>query len=151
MHIEKAGEDDVTALAGLLCWMAFDEPPAQLAVADFAVELAQWWTAHRDSHTVFVARLSDTELAGMAWVSLLPRPPRPGATSRLGADLQSVFVTPEHRGQGIGSALVAAACDHAARAGALTVTVQSSRRAVPLYEQLGFESSRELLQRLARP
>ncbi|MGN6334200.1 MAG: GNAT family N-acetyltransferase [Motilibacteraceae bacterium] len=151
MHIDQAGEDDATELSRLLCWMHVDAAPAEQTVADFAVELAQWWSAHRDSHAAFVARLSDTELAGMAWVAMLPRAPRPGATGRLGADIQSVFVLPQHRGQGIGAALVAAACDRAADAGAVTVTVQSSPRAVPLYERLGFESSPDLLQRPGRP
>ncbi|MGW0837342.1 GNAT family N-acetyltransferase [Streptomyces prunicolor] len=41
--------------------------------------------------------------------------PTPGATSRLAADGQSVFVRPERRGRGIGSALVAAASEHAVR------------------------------------
>lgn len=151
MHIEEAGEDDVSGLAGLLWRMHFDEEPAQTAVAEFALELAQWWTDHGDSHAAFVARVSDTELAGMAWVALLPRAPRPGALGRLGADIQSVYVLPQHRGRGVGAALVAAACDRATRAGAATVTVQSSSRAVPLYERLGFESSRKLLQRPAHP
>lgn len=73
--------------------------------------------------------------------------PRPGATSRLSADIQSVFVLPEHRGRGIGSALVAAASEHAEHTGSLHVTVHSGRRAVPVYERLGFASSRQLLQR----
>jgi len=48
---------------------------------------------------------------------------------------------------GIGSALVAAASEHAARLGSLCVTVHSGRKAVPVYERLGFESSRRLLSR----
>ncbi|WP_398875917.1 GNAT family N-acetyltransferase [Streptomyces prunicolor] len=70
-----------------------------------------------------------------------------GATSRLSADIQSVFAMPEQRGRGIGSALVAAASEHAARLGSLRVTVHSGRRAEPVYERLGFESSRRLLSR----
>lgn len=83
----------------------------------------------------------------MAWVAIVPRVPRPGATSRLSADVQSVFVMPEYRGRGVGSALVNAAAEHAARFGALRVTVHSGRKAVPVYERLGFQSSRQLLQR----
>jgi GNAT superfamily N-acetyltransferase len=83
----------------------------------------------------------------MAWVALVPRVPRPGATSRLSADIQSVFVMPMQRGQGIGSALVRAASEHATHLGSLRMTVHSGRKAVPVYERLGFESSRQLLQR----
>ena len=130
-------------------------------LAAFAAELAQRWSAHPDSHPALVARLRRPEIVGMAWVALVPRVPRPGATSRLSADIQSVFVRPEHRGRstearaprpeqrgrGIGSALVAAASEHAARLGSLRVTVHSGRKAMPVYERLGFESSRRLLSR----
>jgi len=47
----------------------------------------------------------------------------------------------------VGSALVEAAAERATRLGSLRVTVHSGRRAVPVYERLGFESSRRLLQR----
>lgn len=87
------------------------------------------------------------EIVGMAWVALVPRVPRPGAISRLSADIQSVFVMPEWRGQGIGTALVEAASEHATHLGSVRVTVHSGRKAVPLYERMGFESSRRLLLR----
>ncbi|MFC5922742.1 GNAT family N-acetyltransferase [Micromonospora vulcania] len=123
------------------------EEPAALSVDAFAAQLATWWAVHQDSHSAFVARLRGPEIVGMAWVALVPRVPRPGATRRLSADIQSVFVLPNQRGQGIGSALVEAASDHATRLGSLCVTVQSGRRAVPVYERLGFASSRQLLRR----
>jgi GNAT superfamily N-acetyltransferase len=132
---------------GLLWLDTRNEEPAQRSVDAFAAELAQWWVAHQNSHLAFVARLLRPEIVGMAWVALVPRVPRPRATSRLSADIQSVFVMPEQRGQGIGSALVEAASGHATRLGSLRVTVRSGRKAVPVYERLGFESSRQLLQR----
>ncbi|WP_035793652.1 GNAT family N-acetyltransferase [Kitasatospora mediocidica] len=147
MKISQAQADDVAGLARLVWLDTRHEEPEQRAVDAFAAELAQWWAAQRGSHLAFVARLGEPEIIGMAWVALVPRVPRPGATSRLSADIQTVFVLPEQRGQGIGSALVAAASDHAAQLGAARVTVHSGRRAVPVYERLGFESSRQLLQR----
>lgn len=147
MRIGKAIAQDVTELAGLLWLDTRDEAPEQWSVDAFAAELAHWWAAHQESHLAFVARLVQPEIVGMAWVALVPRVPRPGATSRMSADIQSVFVMPEHRGRGIGSALVQAASEHAVRLGSLHVTVHSGRRAVPVYERLGFASSRQLLQR----
>lgn len=82
----------------------------------------------------------------MAWLALVPRVPRPGRIGRLSADVQSVFVVPAHRGRGIGAALVEAVTQHALQLGAAHVTVHSSEGAVPLYERLGFTSSRLLLQ-----
>ena len=145
--ISQANADDVADLARLLWPDTRNEEPAQRSVDAFAAELAQWWAVRQDSHLAFVARLLRPEIVGMAWVALVPRVPRPGATSRLSADIQSVFVMPKQRGQGIGSALVEAASGHAAHLGSLRVTVHSGRKAVPVYERLGFESSRQLLQR----
>jgi GNAT superfamily N-acetyltransferase len=147
VRISQANEDDIADLAQLLWLDTLNEEPAQRSVDAFAAELAKWWAAHNDSHLAFVARLLRPEIVGMAWVALVPRVPRPGATSRLSADIQSVFVMPKHRGQGIGSALVDAASEHATHLGSLRVTVHSGRKAVPVYERLGFESSRQLLQR----
>lgn len=152
MRIVQAGADDVPVLARLVLWNHREGEPSEEPVDAFATELAQWWEAHRDSHVAFLARMPDREVVGMAWVALVPRVPRPGAVDRLSADIQTVFVQPERRGHGIGSALVQAASEHAESLGALHVTVHSGRRAVPVYERLGFQSSPQLLLRVpSRP
>lgn len=148
MHIERAGPADVRGLARLK-WIDRTTDKADTAEFDsFAEALASWWEAHRDTHFAFVARTEDAPV-GAAWVALLPRVPSPGASNRLSADIQSVFVMPEHRGGGVGSALVAAAAAHALSVGASRVTVHSSERAVPVYQRLGFAGSPKLLQRIA--
>jgi len=147
VRIDRAAPDDVSSLAELL-WLHHGQyTPDQDSVERFATDLAPWWQAHHHSHVAFVARLENPQIVGMAWVALVPRIPRPGTMVRLSADLQSVFVLPAYRGRGIGSALVEAASEHAIRLGALRVTVHSGRKAVPLYERLGFVSGRQLLQR----
>ena len=151
MDICIAGQADLGQLARLLWLNAGPDQQAKQSVESFAVDLAGWWTAHNDSHLAFIARLaeSESEVVGMAWLALVPRVPRPGLISRRSADVQSVFVVPEQRGKRIGSMLVQAASDHAFRLGAGRVTVHSGRKAVPVYERLGFTSSRQLLQREA--
>jgi GNAT superfamily N-acetyltransferase len=148
MDIRIAGHQDVAHLARLLWLHAAPDEQAKPAVESFAVDLAAWWTDHDDSHLAFVARLAESEVVGMAWLALVPRVPRPGATTRRSADIQSVFVVPEQRGKRVGSALIQAASEHALRVGAKRVTVNSGGQAVPVYERLGFASSRQLLQRL---
>lgn len=104
---------------------------------------------HRDSHQAFIARLRGQKIVGMAWVAVVARVPSPGSGSgcRLSADIQSVFVLPDERGRGLGSALVSAVSRQAEQLGAARVTVHSGRRALPMYDHLDFESSRRLLER----
>lgn len=147
MDICSAGRDDISQLAHLLWLDSAPHEQSRQSFESFAGDLHAWWTDHADTHVPFVARNADTEVVGMAWLALMPRLPRPGASVRLSADIQTVFVLPEVRGQGIGSALVQKATDHALGLGALRVTVHSGRRAVPVYERLGFASSPRLLMR----
>lgn len=146
MNISLAGGADLDQLARLLWLHAAPEEQARESVTAFAVDLAAWWAHRSDSHLPFVARLSESEVVGMAWLAIVPRVPRPGTSNRRSADIQSVFVLPEHRGRHIGAALVQAATRHAWSLGVSHVTVHSGHKAVPLYERLGFASSRRLLQ-----
>lgn len=145
MDIGTAGPQDVPHLARLLWVAAAPDQQAQRSVAAFATDLDAWWADHTGSHVAFVARPAGADPVGMAWLALVPRPPRPGVTDRLSADVQSVFVRPEERGRGVGAALVRAATEHAFGLGAEHVTVHSDERAVPVYERLGFTSSPQLL------
>ena len=149
MDVGLAGPQDVAHLAHLLWLNGSPAEQGQQPVESFATDLAAWWADHARTHVAFLARLPGSEVVGSAWLALVPRPPRPGTTARLSADVQSVFVLPDRRGRGIGTALVEAVTEHAFRLGALHVTVHSGERAVPVYERLGFASSRQLLQRPA--
>lgn len=149
MAVARAEGADLPDLARLLWLHAGPEEQARQSVVSFAEDLASWWTDHRDSHFAFIARQAESGVVGMTWLALVPRVPRPGTATRLSADVQSVYVVPEQRGSGLGSSLIRAATDFAIHRGAARVTVHSGRRAVPVYERLGFVSSRELLQKSA--
>jgi GNAT superfamily N-acetyltransferase len=144
-----ADHADIAQLARLLWLNATPEQRDGQSIEAFAADLESWWTDN-DSHFAFVARL-DSELVGMAWLAMVARVPRPGATTRRSADIQSVYVVPEFRGNRVGSALVQAAADHAMKLGAGHVTVHSGRKAVPVYERLGFASSRQILSKERMP
>ncbi|MFB8190468.1 GNAT family N-acetyltransferase [Microbacterium sp. NPDC055988] len=146
MRVERADGEDIAGLAWLKWQDVAPEAKAGRSLDLFTDELATWWRAHADTHSAFVARTDDGEIVGMAWLALLPRVPRPGAADRVSADIQSVFVLPAHRGCGIGSRLIAAACAYGTSLGAPRITVHSSDGAVRLYRRLGFSGSAQLLQ-----
>lgn len=80
MDICIAGHADLAQLARLLWSHAAPDEQANQSVESFAIDLAAWWTEHDDSHLAFIARLAESEVVGMAWLALVPRVPRPGAT-----------------------------------------------------------------------
>jgi GNAT superfamily N-acetyltransferase len=101
----------------------------------FIARFLSWYESCQ--HLALVAEL-DGRAIGMAWLAFLSRLPDPGAEAVIQADLQSVYVVPERRRRGLGTALVGAALVHASQRGASRVTVQAGQRSMPLYERLGF-------------
>ncbi len=133
--LRLADSSDAAALAALRwMWSATpeDHDPDRLA-RDFVAFMSR--TA--DSHRCVVAEL-DGALVAMAWVALTARPPGIGSPQRRSADLQSVFVRPEHRGTGLGVRLVEAAIDLARTEGAEHMTVHATPDAAAFYERFGF-------------
>jgi GNAT superfamily N-acetyltransferase len=146
MEIRLAVPEDVAHLAGLLARFAERDESEGAA---FAPDLLRWWEDH-DSHVAYLALLPSGDAVGMAWLALAARVPRPGRGPRLCGDVQSVFVVPEHRSTGVGSALLRAVVEHAETLGLEHVTVHANQRAVAFYEHAGFTSSPELLIRTWR-
>ncbi|BCJ71231.1 hypothetical protein CS0771_07750 [Catellatospora sp. IY07-71] len=105
---------------------------------------AAWVTAHADTHLPFVAEL-DGRVVGSAWLLVAERVPGNGSPQRWYGDVQSVMVREEHRGRGIGGALMAGILAEARKRGLLHVTVHSGRRAVDFYLRNGFSHHRQLL------
>jgi GNAT superfamily N-acetyltransferase len=88
---------------------------------------------------------SGGEPAGMAWLAVLDRVPRPGSARRRCGDVQSVFVLPGHRFQGLGTALVRAVLTAADELELAYVTVNAAPESASLYERNGFVRSGTLL------
>lgn len=145
MEIRVATPADIGALAALrFRW----SPPAMTETvasqAGFARELTEWMQSH---DVVCAVADLDGELVGMAWLVAYERVPNPDDSRRLSGDLQSVFVVPERRNQGIGELLVRFACSLADERGIGKLTVDANERAAPFYLRLGFRRSGVLLQR----
>ncbi|SDC98482.1 GNAT family N-acetyltransferase [Glycomyces harbinensis] len=103
------------------------------------------WAQEAAMHRCVVA-VRDREVIGMAWMALTHRVPTPQVLDRTVGDVQSVYVIPEARGQGLGSRLMEAVLAIADALGLERVTVHSTTRAVPVYRRMGFAKSHRLMQ-----
>lgn len=104
-----------------------------------------WVLDHLATHLPFVVEVDD-RLAGMAWLMLSDRVPSPARLDRRTGDIQSVYVLPELRGQGVGTALLNAVVAEARTRELEIVTVHSGAQAVPYYRRTGFDTDGRWLQ-----
>jgi RimJ/RimL family protein N-acetyltransferase len=109
-------------------YLAFLEAPPPEAVREFVLGNI------RDGVPQFVA-LADGAVVG--WCDVLPRP----QPVHRHAGVLGIGVVPEHRARGIGTALLRATLDAARQRGLRRIELhvrESNRRAIALYEKLGF-------------
>ena len=126
-------------------WRVDEEGEQGLTRDEFDARFIDWFRDHRDSHVPFLAHVGDTAV-GMAWLALIDRVPGPGAWLRLAGHVQSVYVLPDHRDRGIGSALVTAVLGAAVDRGLDYAWVHPSQRSFPLYRRLGFRATDGVLE-----
>lgn len=135
--IREAGLSDAQALAMLRWEWDTSESPVAASREEFVADFEAWLADHARTHFPFLAESGDRAV-GMAWLVLQARVPTPDNFHRIGADLQSVYVTPDMRGQGLGvglvQAVIAAARSHPVR----HLTVRTGHRATPFYPRFGF-------------
>ncbi|MFL5473633.1 MAG: GNAT family N-acetyltransferase [Gemmatimonadales bacterium] len=94
----------------------------------------------------FVALLRDC-MVGTVWLQDIEKLPNPVGHSELHGYVSSVYVVPESRGSGIGSALLQACLADADARGLDALFLWPSDRSRPLYHRHGFEAGDDLLQR----
>lgn len=117
-------------------------------IDEYAAALDAWIARQGDALEARVA-VVDGEVVGMAWMVVFERVPDFDDRRRRTADVQSVFVKPEHRGRGLGRRMVEELCLAADARGVPRSLVASSTGAIPLYERIGFEHSAKLMLRPA--
>jgi GNAT superfamily N-acetyltransferase len=128
------------------------------AIHDPAVD--QGWPAREGAR--YFAELLGTDRA-RGWLALCADTPIGYAAGRLAgpqdvrpavrADLESIFVVPDHRGGGVGAALVAEFAGWASERGADELTVSAyaaNERAVAFYARHGFAARSVILARAVR-
>lgn len=145
-HFRTAHQAELPQLATLR-WRWVQVPGDEGLVPDtsYIDEALRWYRRHEASHVPFVAVTVGGLVVGMAWLAVTDRVPAPGRADRRSGDLQSCYVLPEFRGQGIAQAIVRMLLAHAWDMGLEHVTVHASPRSVPVYERSGFTHVDQLL------
>ena len=143
--VRRAVAADAAALAAFR-WgpVEAEHPDAGMDRAGFVAAFSRWMIEHPSTHLPFVAEV-DGDVVGMAWLMVAERVPGADRPYRRFGDVQSVYVVPELRDSGVGTALLTELLAEAARLGLEHVTVHSSDRAVTFYERLGFGHDRQWL------
>lgn len=142
--VREASAQDAHDLAVLKWLWSFDRAPMHAPTVDeFAEQLADWMASRHDHLTCVVAEV-DGAVVGMAWMAIYERVPNIEDLERLTGDIQSVFVMPEHRGSGLGTAMTQRLLAIADERGLRRVTVHSGPRAMSLYGRLGFKDDEHL-------
>jgi GNAT superfamily N-acetyltransferase len=110
----------------------------------FVADVRTWLELERGHRTTWLAEVDDR---AVGYVSALHYRRMPSAARRAGgwAYLGNLFVLPDHRGQGLGEALVRGVEGWARELGLARVVLAPSRRSVPLYRRLGYRDADELL------
>jgi GNAT superfamily N-acetyltransferase len=127
-----------------------DSPAESEAV--FRERCARWMIAQlgpAGRWRCWVAVLGTT-LVGTVWLQLIEKLPNPNAHSGFHGYVSSVYVVPELRNAGIGSALLEACLAEADALELDALFLWPTERSRPLYERYGFTVPDDLLERRSR-
>lgn len=137
--------NDARALASLrFRWRIEERGERGMSDVEFVDAFARWTAEHAASHQPFIAVDGD-EPVGTAWLALIERIPGPARWTRLSGIVQSVYVIPERRGDGIGGRLMNVVISRAREQSLEWLIVHPSRRAVAFYRRLGFTGTTKML------
>jgi GNAT superfamily N-acetyltransferase len=140
VYVRRGTAEDAPALARLRWQWRIEEraepAPERRVFVDF---FTAWVVDNLATHVPFLVEV-DGRIGGMAWLMLAQRVPSPRQFTRRTGDIQSVYVVPELRDSGVGSALLAGLLEYARDIELGGLTVHSGDRAIPFYRRNGFSA-----------
>lgn len=144
--MRRALIDDMSAVADLQWQWRVEEWSGEPAVdrQAFSASLRAWADRRRRSHPAFVA-VKEGRTVGMGWLATLERVPTPVNAARRNGHVQSLYVIPEERGRGVGSALLRRLIEEGRMLGFDHLLVHPSNASIPLYRRHGFSGNGEFL------
>jgi GNAT superfamily N-acetyltransferase len=147
VSIRLATVADVPVLAELRHAFTFEDPAQPVELRDdfegaFAEIVGAGITSGR--WTVWVAE-ADGEIVSHIFVGLIDKIPRPIRQDRWLGYVTNVYTRPEHRGRGVGAALLDRVTTWAAEQHVELLLVWPSEESVGFYERAGFSSGRDPL------
>lgn len=103
-----------------------------------------WFNSQAESRLFWLAEQDGVPI-GMVNLLIFDRMPRPGVEAGRWGYLANMYVTPSHRGAGIGQQLAQNVLSHARSQGLDRVVLSPSERSIPFWQRLGFGDPGELL------
>ena len=142
-----ATASDLSSLAAMRHAFTFeDHAPPATSRADFgtAFEETVGTGIASGRWTVWLAETGN-EIVSHVYVGLIEKIPRPTREHRWIGYVTNVYTRPEHRGQGVGTALLERVTAWAAERDVELLVVWPSEESISFYERAGFASGRDPL------
>jgi ribosomal protein S18 acetylase RimI-like enzyme len=147
VRVEQLGPEDLDLIRPLLVDLHLEEQPhfsdhPQLTRKQVEAGLPEVQSSFRGENLVFVVRSGEEGVAGFCWVVLFD----PG--TGLEGEVAELYVDRDHRGRGIGRALVSRAVELFRERGVTlgyVWTRDENRSATEVYRGAGFKPTRQLV------
>ena len=149
-RIRRAVADDAPALARMrLDFKREDNDGAQAPVSEATfVDAAGPWMRERLENGSWLAWVAevDGQVCGQVFLHVVEKVPDPYPGPAVLGYVTNFYVTPAHRGHGLGNLLLDALRTHTRAENFDTLVVWPSERSASLYKRTGFAPPRELLE-----
>ncbi|ATL32534.1 GNAT family N-acetyltransferase [Streptomyces formicae] len=150
--VRKAQVTDAAALARLRWRFKQEDDPSPSGAEELFIRACAEWMRTRltGTWTAWVVEVDDV-VSGHVFLNHVEKVPEPGADAdRLGY-VTNFYVCPEHRGRGLGRALLEEVVRHGRHHPLDTLIVWPSERSASLYRRVGFAVPEETLELPIRP